>query len=229
MIWDRSPADLFRSGGPLMWPLLACSVLVAAIILDRVWTFWRVRLDFRRFVAELGGLVTRGALEEAHARCRRSRNPIAAAAGVYLEHRDADDVLRAARIQREGALALERVENRIRWLLTGAHLATLLGLLGTVTGLAAAFYRIEAQGGHVQPADLAGGIWEALLTTIFGLTVAIPAMFAHHLFDERADRMARQMSFIVSYLDEWTGKRTQGIEAAAGGPRAAADPLSGED
>lgn len=226
MIWGHSVTELFFLGGALMWPLLACSVLVVAIAIDRAWIFFRARLDFRRFVARVGRLVAEGRIDAAHALCRESLNPIAAAAGVYLEHREAPADLRTARIEREGSLALERLENRVRWLLILSHASTLLGLLGTVTGLVAAFQEIASSAGQVQPADLAEGIWEALLTTVFGLVIAVPGMLAHHFFDEKADRIARQMVVMVSYLDEWLGKTTRPSPLAKGEGGAVQDPLA---
>jgi biopolymer transport protein ExbB len=79
-------------------------------------------------------------------------------------------------------------------------------LLGTVTGLVVAFQRIESLTGTVQPGDLAGGIWEALLTTVFGLVVAIPCMAAYYGFEHKADAIARRMQFVVSELNEYFGK-----------------------
>ncbi len=229
MIWGHSLVDLFFLGGVMMWPLLACSLLVVAISLDRAWIFFRARLDFRRFVARTGRLVSEGKIDAAHALCRESANPIAAAAGVYLEHREASTELRTARIEREGSLALERLENRLRWLLILSHVATLVGLLGTVTGLVAAFQQIDTGNGQVQPADLAGGIWEALLTTVFGLVIAVPGTLAHHFFDEKADRIARQMVVMVSYLDEWLGKSTHASVPPRGTAEAERDPMGHQD
>ena len=82
----------------------------------------------------------------------------------------------------------------------------MLGLIGTVAGLVTAFARIESLAGLVKPADLAGGIWEALLTTVFGLAVAIPCLAAFHHFESRTERITREMRAIVTTLDEWLGR-----------------------
>ena len=103
---------------------------------------------------------------------------------------------------------MEKVEGRLRGLAAITHIAPLLGLLGTVTGLVSAFHRIELFGGQVQPGDLAGGIWEALLSTVLGLLIAIPCMAAYHNFESKADRIARRMQTIVSELDEFFNKET---------------------
>lgn len=88
---------------------------------------------------------------------------------------------------------LDAMEARLPLLSAVAQAAPLLGLLGTVTGMIEAFRRIELAGGAVEAGILAGGIWEALLTTAFGLVVAIPALFAQHWFQARLDRVTRRM------------------------------------
>ena len=91
-----------------------------------------------------------------------------------------------------------------------AQVATLLGLLGTVAGLVSAFHQIELNAGQIQPGDLAEGIWAALLTTVFGLTIAIPSLLAFHFFESRIDRIENKMSFVVSYLDQWHNVPSRG-------------------
>jgi biopolymer transport protein ExbB len=97
-------------------------------------------------------------------------------------------------------------------------IATLPGLLGTVTGLVAAFHEIEIQAGRVQPGDLAAGIWEALLTTVFGLVIAIPCLATYHLLDHRAGAIALQMQWMTAYLDEWLNREPGPKEAGATRP-----------
>ena len=75
-----------------------------------------------------------------------------------------------------------------------------------MTGLVSAFHTIEKLGGVVQPSNLAGGIWEALITTVFGLVIAIPCMAAYHGFEHKADEIARCMQFAISELNEFFGK-----------------------
>ena len=81
----------------------------------------------------------------------------------------------------------------------------MIGLLGTVIGLVDAFQQIELAGGQVQPSDLAAGIWKALLTTVFGLIVALPTLAVYHAFDSRVGSLALQMQWLVAHLNEWTG------------------------
>lgn len=201
-----------------MWPLLVCSIVGFAIILERTLYFLWLRLDYTRFSQELKELLVKRKMKEALVLCRKHANPIPKIAEQYLKNLNHDQ-LRGEILKREGSIALEKVETRLRALAAITHIAPLLGLLGTVTGLVAAFHRIEVLGGQVQPSDLASGIWEALLTTVYGLIIAIPCMAAYHSFESAADRIARRMQFMISELDEFFGKnsardfKTEDVEA----------------
>ena len=207
--WDQTVIELFRKGGFAMWPLLFCSVVGTAIVMERFFYFRKISLDYPRFSEDLKALLSGGRTRDAVEFCRKSASPISQIAEVYLQNLSKDS-LRNEVLKREGSFALEKVEGRLRGLAFITHVAPLLGLLGTVTGLVAAFHRIETLGGQVQPGDLAAGIWEALLTTVFGLMIAIPCMAAYHHFETVADKIARRMQFIVSELDEFFGKRSAG-------------------
>ncbi|MBI4549810.1 MAG: MotA/TolQ/ExbB proton channel family protein, partial [Candidatus Omnitrophica bacterium] len=209
IFWDQNLWELFLKGGFAMWPLLACSVVGIAIMLEKSWYFFRLRLDYGRFSRELRRLLAEGDKKGATVYCRKHANPVPRIAEQYLKNLN-DDFKRNEILKREGSFALEAVESRLRGLAAVAHLAPLLGLLGTVTGLVTAFHRIELLGGQVQAGDLASGIWEALITTVFGLVIAIPSMAAYHGFESATDRIARRMQFIVSELDELFGKRSPG-------------------
>ena len=197
-----------------MWPLLVCNIVGVAITMERVIFFFRLRFDYDKFASELKALLAKKNYKDAVAMCKRSANPVASVAENYLRNLDHDEV-RDDVLKRIGSLALEKVEAHLRTLASITHISPLLGLLGTVTGLVSAFHRIEMLGGQVQPGDLAAGIWEALITTVFGLVIAIPSMAAYHGFETIADRIARRMQFIVSELDEFFGKRSSGKFVAA--------------
>jgi biopolymer transport protein ExbB len=199
--------DIFLRGGIVMWPLLFCSVLGVAVILDRAVFFLRLRsTNLRRFEDQLTDDLRRGKTESALRLARSSDHPVARVAASYLENLGRPPALRTEIVRREGSLQLERVEKRLRVLAAISHLAPLLGLLGTVLGMVLAFAKIEGLQGAMKPADLAGGIWQALLTTVFGLVVAIPCMAAYHGFEGLADKIARRMQFVVTLLDEALGQ-----------------------
>lgn len=166
-------------------------------------------MNYDAFAGELKARLSRSETKDALYLCRTHPNPIPRVAEQYLKNLE-NDAKRNEILRREGSLALEKIEARLKGLAAITHIAPLLGLLGTVTGLVGAFHQIEILGGHVQPSDLAAGIWEALITTVFGLLIAIPCMAAYHGFESEADRIARRMQFMISELDEFFGKFSSG-------------------
>jgi biopolymer transport protein ExbB len=218
MFWDQTLIQLFHKGGFAMWPLLLCSVIGVAIIIERSVYFLRLRLNYEAFNKTLKDLLAQQKVKEAVVFCRMHPHPVAAMTEEYLRNIH-EDALRNEILKREGSLALEKIETRLRGLAVITHIAPLLGLLGTVTGLVSAFHQIEILGGQVQPGDLAAGIWEALVTTVFGLLIAIPCMAAYHGFESIADKIARRLQLAVSELDAFFGKhsaqkfKTEDIEA----------------
>lgn len=199
-----------------MWPLLACSIAALALALDRAVALLSLSIPFEPFARRLGSLTREGDLLRCREFCRSRRGPIARTAEAYLASVERPGPERASIVEREGSRALERAEARLRGLATIAQIATLIGLLGTVAGLVSAFHRIELSGGQVDPGDLAEGIWSALLTTVFGLSIAIPSFVLYQLFESRVESMARRMGYVVAYLDEWLGRSTPGLATSAG-------------
>jgi len=167
-------------GGPLMWVLLAFSIVGAAVILERAAVYLGYGFSNDRWFASLLSLVEQGKTAEALAEARRERHPVARVVEAYLENLARPAKVRIDNVKRAGALALEGVEKRLRVLAAISHLAPLVGLLGTVTGMVVSFDMLAA--GKSEPADLAGGIGEAMITTAGGLFVGIPAMFLYFYF-----------------------------------------------
>src|SRR3989338_7304818 len=137
MFWDQTLIGLFQKGGFAMWPLLACSVAGSAIVVERALYFLRLRLDYKTFSEELKGLLLKRKIKEALVLCHQHPNPVPRIAEQYLKNLKHDN-LRSKILKREGSFALEKVETRLRGLAAITHIAPLLGLLGTVTGLVAA-------------------------------------------------------------------------------------------
>ena len=195
-------AELIEKGGPLMWPLLACSVLTIAVILERSVFFLRIKRNFKRFAADLMALVANRRIQAAQDFLRGRPDPSSLIAWTYLGNLDVKDELREEILQRVSSEQAERLERRVGMLSGLAHISPLLGLLGTVLGMIEAFRQIQQLSGQADAAALAGGIWEALLTTAFGLAIAIPAATAYHYFESLADRRISEMTSIVSVLNE---------------------------
>jgi biopolymer transport protein ExbB len=176
-----------------MYPILLCSVVALAIIIER-WIFLRrVRGANERFHLEVRTHLHPGSLDDAIRVCRASQAPLAQVffAGL-MRVADGEDRTRQA-IEEVGQMEVAEFQRFMGGLSSIIGGATLLGFLGTVTGLIKAFQQVERLQGAVNPSVLASGIWEALLTTAFGLIVAIPASFAHGLIMSRIQGEVRQM------------------------------------
>ena len=206
-MWELNLSDLFRKGGVVMWPLLACSVLGFALIVERTLVIlWSV-VRFRSLVDCLRPHIQRGRLVEARRLLVRfSRSPVARVALTHLEHLKSPAPLREEIVAREASQELAALEKRLNWLALLAQVTPLLGLFGTVLGLMNAFYQIDAKGSGVQTADLAVGIWQKLLNTAFGLAIAVPCLMMYFWLEGRVGLAALQMEWITSYLNEWLGE-----------------------
>jgi biopolymer transport protein ExbB len=194
--------DMFYRGGPVMWPLLAASVLALALILERaavfIWYFQR----FGRVVRRLQPLVSNRRWTDALTLCRQ-RGPFTQFAAMWLRQRDQPDAIRQDVLQREGTLIISRFEKRLRWLATLAQVGTLLGLLGTFYFMIYRFRPEATAGGQLPQAEFFAAIWESFLSTMFGLIVAIPCTAAYQVFESYVDGVARDLGVLASYLEEW--------------------------
>ncbi len=185
----KTPAQLFSEGGPVMYFILFAGIMGLLISLSRGIGILREKRRLARLSRELPLLLSKGDREEASRLCRR----LGGAAGKALEAcieaagrppAEAGRILDQALLQ--GALSLERFLGTLAVLGT---LAPFLGLLGTVTGMIRTFSALTASGGGGGSAMLAGGIAEALITTEFGLIVAIPLVLLHSILSGRAERV----------------------------------------
>lgn len=185
-------------GGPAMWAIAALSVVMLAVIL---WKCWRLALAGRGDIAAALDAWAAGE-RDAAARVtgqgmlpRLVRAAMAARLDAGLSDADARDLIA---VQARAMLAEARAGLRALDLI--ATIAPLLGLFGTVLGMIAAFQTLQAAGSRADPSALAGGIWEALLTTAAGMAVAIPAAMALSWFDGITDRMAGRMEEAVTRI-----------------------------
>lgn len=176
-------SELLERGGFVMWVILLVSIVALAITLERLWHFSRAKTDYRRLLADVKDLLVEELIFKAMARCDEDKGPVAHILKTVLKNKDRPsetirDALDAAVLEE-----VPRLERRVGSLATIANVATLLGLLGTIIGMIVTFSAIaEDMTGLVNVNLLAGGIWQAMLTTAFGLSVAIPTTIAHAYF-----------------------------------------------
>jgi len=181
--------EIFQKGGPLMYPILFCSVLALAIFFERVWVYRGLIKQSRRLRDEVELLVRNDHLADALDICRERRTLLAP---IYVVALNA-----AGRSRDQIKTLVEEVGERYsvtldRYLGLLGTIATLLGLLGTVLGMIRAFTQLAVQGVGT-PATLGGGISEALITTATGLSVAIPTILLHKYLTSRSDNIAHQL------------------------------------
>lgn len=177
-------------GGFFIWPIILCSIVSFAVVLERLKYFHRTRSKNKNLPDRMLVLINAGKRDEAFALCENDTSFIGRflAVGIKVIDRPAED--KGKILRRAGSRELEEGEKHLRILSVIGSIATLLGLLGTVTGMIQTFIKIEASGGTAEVALLAGGIWEALLTTAAGLSVAIPTLVMYHYFEGVVDSRA---------------------------------------
>ena len=184
--------EIVKSGGWLMLPIILCSVIAAAIILERLWTLQKNRVLPRDLTAEVWDWVRNSQLNYKHIQALHDSSPLGRilAAGLINRHRD-HEVIKEA-IQDSGRHVVHELERYLNSLGTIAAISPLLGLLGTVFGMIQVFAAITAHGVG-NPAVLAGGISQALITTAAGLSVAIPALIGYRYLRGRVDALVVHM------------------------------------
>lgn len=179
--------DLIISGGPVMVPIGLASVIGLAVLLERIWALRAAAVVPQSFVVEVDELMRQARWGDVMAAARKSNS---AAGRVLLAAADVRHKSRAAvkeRLEEVGRREAAELERFSSVLGTIASIAPLLGLLGTVWGMILTFDVIQTEGIGVV-ANLAGGISQALISTMAGLTVGIPALVAHRWVLARADR-----------------------------------------
>ncbi|MEZ5675667.1 MAG: MotA/TolQ/ExbB proton channel family protein [Thalassovita sp.] len=184
-------------GGPAIWSIAALSVITVALILWKIWDLshlgaWNGGRHMKRAVAQWADGHEDAALATLKNR-RTCRAVLARAAMMARRDASLDHEAAQAETARVARQVLARAQRGLRPLELIATIAPLLGLLGTVMGMIAAFQALQQAGAKADPATLAGGIWEALLTTAAGMAVAIPASMALSWFESVADRLRHEM------------------------------------
>jgi biopolymer transport protein ExbB len=185
-------ANFWRDGGFMMWPLAAAALAGLVIIVWKLFDLSSTSLRTRKFLRQVDELIAQRRINEALALARDSNTPAGRilAAGLERSGEGSERVMKA--IENVGLIEMAGLESGLVWLATVSNVAPLLGFLGTVMGMIAAFQAIEAAG-EVEATLVAGGIKIALITTATGLAIAIPINIAHNYFVTRIDRLVIDM------------------------------------
>ena len=189
---------MFIKGGLIMWPILLCSILGIAVVVDRYIVLRKAKINIPAFMVRLRGLLKKKDISGAVSYCLEEKSPVANIIRKGLKKYKLGHERVKESIENAGTQEVAKLEKGLSVLATVAGVAPLLGFLGTVTGMISAFMRIEDLAGAANPSDLAGGIWEALVTTAFGLMVGIPALAFYNYFLNKVKKLVTDMESVAN-------------------------------
>lgn len=185
--------EILAKGGWVMILIALSSIAILAIFIERFFTLRSVKINARSFILRVKNLLLKRQLDEAIKTAKLTPGPVAAITKSALEKykRPKEEIKEA--IETAGRGQIYQLEKYLGALATLAAITPMLGFLGTVTGMIKAFMKIEALGGNVGPGVLAGGIWEALVTTAAGLLVGIVAIIFYNYLQGQVERLVFEM------------------------------------
>lgn len=209
--------ELLDRGGPALWAIAILSVLTMTLILWKIWQLLRLGIWKQEGAEAAMRFWGQGQTTLALSKLSFDPAPRARVVVVAMQARlsiPEEDAREEAARQARAVLTETRLGLRMLDLVV--TIAPLIGLLGTVLGMIEAFQALQDSGQQADPAALAGGIWQALMTTAAGMAVAIPASVALSIFDGIADRLAHDLEDLVSrvFTTPWAyGDGAYGDEA----------------
>lgn len=182
-----------QKGGPVMWLILAVSILGVGVFFERLIYLHRAQIKVGEFLRGLANLVRDNRYDEVRRQCLSTPGPVARVALSGVLARECPRAELRDIVQEAALLEVPRLERHLG-LLTGlAYVAPLLGLLGTVLGLLEAFYLVSTQGGYATVADLSGAVYQSLICAAAGLSVAIPALIGASYLLSRVQELLHDM------------------------------------
>ena len=196
-----------KSGGPLIIPIVLCGVIATFIIIERCIYFYNINKRDQKLLIDLDGSLAAGNYEACAVACAQAGTPLSQVVKKAMDCRRYEERDLREAVEAEMDFVIPMLEHLLTPLGTIANISTLLGLLGTVTGNIKAFGVLGAGGSMGDPTLLAGAIAEALVTTVAGLCVSIPAVIFHNYFVSRVNRRVVEMEArVTSVLLRLTGR-----------------------
>ena len=185
--------SLVLKGGPVMLILLGLSIISLTIIIIKIFQFYKSDIYNGNKILPVYKLLENNKISQSRELLNSIIHPSSNIITSILDNKNLSNEDRENEVSIIGEKQLRNLEFLLKPLEVISNVAPLLGLLGTVIGMITAFSKLENAGSKVDPAILAGGIWEALLTTAFGLIVAIPALAAFYWLDGKVDKVREEM------------------------------------
>ncbi|MDP2363558.1 MAG: MotA/TolQ/ExbB proton channel family protein [Ignavibacteria bacterium] len=190
--------DIFLKGGFIMWPILLSSIIGLAVSIDRFIMLRKAKINVPAFMVRIRGFIKKKDISGAISYCMQENSPVANIVRKGLKkYKYGHDRVKDA-IENAGSQEISKLEKGLSVLASVAGIAPLLGFLGTVTGMIQAFMTIQDLAGAANPSDLAGGIWEALITTAFGLIIGIPAFDLYNYFLGSVQKLVGEMETVAN-------------------------------
>ncbi|KUG26248.1 mota/tolq/exbb proton channel family protein [hydrocarbon metagenome] len=184
--------EKFVEGGGFMWPILGCLVLGLGFSFERIYTLSRATMNTKKFIVQVKDALTKEGVQGAMKVCENTRGSIASVFHAGLLRADEGIEASEKAIMAYGAIEMGFLERGLIWISTFITIAPMLGFTGTVFGMIEAFDAIK-EAAQLSPAVVAGGISIALLTTLFGLIVAIILQVFYNYFVARIDKLVADM------------------------------------
>lgn len=183
--------DFLELGGPLMIVIAIGSLIATTVFFERLWALQRRRVVPARLLELVMASLRDGKTDEARGLCASSESALASVLGAGLTHAGQSRARIREALEDRGRHEAARLERYLNVIGSVATVSPLLGLLGTITGMIKTFQQVteNVQNSSMTAGVLANGIWEALVTTAAGLSVAIPAFLAHRYLTSRVDRL----------------------------------------
>lgn len=183
-----------------MWPMFLMSLSALAVFIERTLFLHRNQIHSRKFLAGIENSLSKGRLIEALTVCQDTPGPASAMVKAGLmAFRNADEVIRES-VREAAVVELGPIKRRMGALAAIAHAAPLFGLLGTAIGLIDAFSQYEEQGVYLNAGFLAGGMWQALVSTATGLALSAVCLLGHHFLVGRVRAMTHEMEWLGQEL-----------------------------
>lgn len=199
--------QMLKSGGLLMFPIIVCGIIATFIIIERCIYFYNTKKRDEKLITDLSGSIAGGNFQACAVACAEADTPMSQVIKKAVDCRNYEEADLREVVEAEMNFVVPRYEHLLTPLGTIANIATLLGLLGTVTGNIKAFGVLGAGGSMGDPALLAGAIAEALMTTVAGLCVSIPSVIFHNYFVSQVNhRIVEMESTVTSILLRLIGR-----------------------
>ena len=212
--------EIVRAGGPFMWPIIICSIVLVGIVLERLWTLQRKRVLPQDLIKKVSELADRNQVNPKVIEALEKNSPLGRVLAAALANRHRGREIMMERVEDVGRHVVHELERFVNSVGTIASISPLLGLLGTVTGIIDSF-RAVMLGGMGDPRLLAGGISEALITTAGGLAVAIPSFIAYRYLRGKVEGIVIDMEKIAVKFADSLGAAPQSGDSDGGIARTA--------